>query len=77
MIRLFFFLVGFGLTVIGSVYIISYLNLLSIGYNFLEYVHYVIRHIEWLNALFGIIIMFLALYKGEKNDIHIWCNTKF
>ena len=71
MIRLFFFLVGFGLTVIGSIYIISYLNLLSIGYNFLEYVHYVIRHIEGLNALAGIIIMFFALYKGEKNDIHI------
>ena len=77
MIRLFFFLVGFGLTVIGFVYIISYLNLLSIGYNFLEYVHYVIRHLECLNAVFGIIIMFFALYKGEKNDIYIWCYTKF
>ena len=71
MIRLFFFLVGFGLTVIGSIYIISYLNLLSIGYNFFEYVHYVIRHIECLNALAGIIIMFFALKKKKKNDIHI------
>ena len=71
MIRLFFFLVGFGLTVIGSIYIISYLNLLSIGYNFLEYVHYVIRHIECLNALAGIIIMFFFFFLGEKNDIHI------
>ena len=71
MIRLFFFLVGFGLTVVGSVYIISYLNLLSIGYNFLEYVHYILRRIECINALMGIIIMFFALYKGEKNDIHI------
>ena len=71
MIRLFFFLVGFGLTVVGLVYIISYLNLLSIGYNFLEYVHYVIRHIECINAPVGVIIMFFALYKGEKNDIHI------
>lgn len=71
MIRLFFFLVGFGLTVIGSVYIICYLNLISIGYNFLEYVQYIIRRIECINAPVGIIIMFLALYKGEKNDIHI------
>lgn len=71
MIRLFFFLVGFGLTVIGLVYIISYLNLLSIGYNFLEYVHYILRSIECINAPVGVIIMFFALYKGEKNDIHI------
>ena len=71
MIRLFFFLVGFGLTVIGSVYIISYLNLLSIGYNFFEYVHYVIRRVECLNTIIGIFLMFLALKKGEKNDIYI------
>lgn len=71
MTRLFFFLVGFGLTVIGCIYIISYLNLLSIGYNFIEYVQYIVRRIECINAPIGIIIMFLALYKGEKNDIYI------
>jgi len=75
MTRLFFFLVGFGLTVIGCIYIISYLNLLSIGYNFIEYVQYIVRRIECINAPIGIIIMFLALYKGEKNDIYIWCYT--
>lgn len=71
MTRLFFFLVGFGLTVIGFVYIISYLNLLSIGYNFLEYVQYIVRRVECINAPLGIIIMFFTLNKGEKNDIHI------
>lgn len=71
MTRLFFFLVGFGLTVIGFVYIISYLNLLSIGYNLLEYVQYIVRRVECINAPLGIIIMFFALNKGEKNDIHI------
>ena len=71
MTRLFFFLVGFGLTVVGFIYIISYLNLLSIGYNFIEYVQYIVRCIECINAPVGILIMFFALYKGEKNDIHI------
>ena len=71
MTKLFFYTIGIILSIIGLIYIISYLNLISLGYNFLEYVHYVIRHIECLNALIGIIIMFLALYKGEKNDIHI------
>lgn len=71
MTRIFFFLLGFGLSVIGFVYIISYLNLLSIGYNFFEYVKFIIRHLECLNAFIGIIIMLLATYKGEKNDLYI------
>lgn len=61
LIRIFFFLIGFGLTIIGFVYIISYLNLLTIGYNFLEYVNFIIRRFECLCALFGIIIMTLAI----------------
>lgn len=37
LLRVFIFLLGYALTVIGLIYIISYLNLLAIGYNFLEY----------------------------------------
>lgn len=61
LIRIFFFLIGFGLTIIGFVYIISYLNLLTIGYNFLEYVNFISRRFECLCALFGIIMMSLAI----------------
>ena len=75
--RLFFFLIGFGLTIIGFVYIIMYLNLMTIGYNFLEYVNFIIRRIECLNAFFGILLMFLSLPKEEKNEPHIRCFTKF
>ena len=71
MIKIFLFLIGFGLTTIGFVYIISYLNLLTIGYNFLQYVNFVIRRIECLNALFGIIIMFISISIGGKNDLYI------
>ena len=39
--RIFFFLIGFGFTVVGNVYIISYLNLLTIGYNFFDYVNFI------------------------------------
>ena len=59
--RIFFFLIGFGFTVVGSVYIISYLNLLTIGYNFLDYVNFIIRRIECLYAIIGIIIIILSL----------------
>lgn len=61
--RIIFFLVGFSLTVIGLVYIISYLNLLTIGYNFFEYVNYIIKRIECLYAIFGVMIMLLTLIK--------------
>lgn len=69
--RIFLFLLGFGLTTVGFVYIISYLNLISIGYNFLEYVNFIIRRIECLNALFGIAIMTLSITLGGKNELYI------
>lgn len=68
MSKIFFFLIGFGLTTIGCVYIISYLNLLSIGYNFLEYVKFISRRFECIITLIGIIIMFLTVYLGGKNN---------
>lgn len=61
LMRIFLFLIGFGLSIIGFVYIISYLNLLTIGYNFLEYVNFISRRFECLCALFGIIMMSLAI----------------
>jgi len=71
-VRIFFFLIGFGLTVIGMVYIISYLNLLEIGYNFREYVNFIIRRIECLYSIIGIIIIILTLtIPGGKNELHI------
>ncbi len=74
MTRLFFLLIGFGFTIIGSVYIICYLNLLTIGYNFYEYVNFIIRRIECLYALIGFIIINVTLFlpKGERNnELHI------
>lgn len=71
-LRILFFLIGFGLSIIGFVYTISYLNLLSLGYNFLDYVNFIIRRIECLYALFGLIIIFLSIFlKGGKHELHI------
>ncbi len=71
--RIFFFLIGFGLTVIGFVYIISYLNLMTIGYNFHEYVNFIIRRVECLYAVIGLLIMTLTIFIPErrKNELHI------
>ena len=76
--KIFLFLIGFGLTVIGFIYIISYLNLLTIGYNFLYYVNFIIRRIECLYAPIGLILIFISinLDKGEEYDIQIWYTFK-
>lgn len=72
-IRIFFFLIGFGLTIIGGIYMISYLNLLTIGYNFLEYVHFIVRRIECLSAFAGMLFISLSIFipGGHKYELHI------
>jgi len=72
-LRIFLFLIGFGLTLIGSLYIISYLNLLTIGYNFLEYVKFIISRIECWNIVIGFLcISFSINKKGDlKNELCI------
>lgn len=70
-IRFFLFLLGFGLTTIGFVYIICYLNLLTIGYNFIDFVNFIIRRIECLNSILGIIIMYLSINIGGKHELYL------
>lgn len=69
--RFILFLFGFGLTTIGFVYIICYLNLLTIGYNFIDFVNFIIRRIECLNSVFGIIIMYLSINLGGKHELYL------
>lgn len=73
MLKIFLFLCGFGLTVIGSIYVISYLNLLAFGYKFLEYVNFIIRRIECINLVVGIILLLISitLPGGKKNELYI------
>jgi len=72
LLRVFIFLLGYALTVIGLIYIISYLNLLAIGYNFLEYANFIIRRIECMYTLIGILLMIISIYsKGGNYELHI------
>lgn len=71
-IRLFFFLLGFGLSVIGFMYIISYLNLLTMGYSYLEYFVFILKRIECVIAFFGLIMITWTIFKGGRShDIRI------
>jgi hypothetical protein len=67
--RSFIFLFGFGFSVISLSFIFIYLNLLTIGYNFFEYVQFIIRRIECLNLIIGISLIALSLSNGGKNEL--------
>lgn len=72
LVRIFIFLLGYALTVIGLIYVISYLNLLAIGYNFLEYVNFIFRRIECIYTVIGIIFILSAIYiPGGNYELHI------
>ena len=66
MIRFFLFLIGFGFSIIGCMYIILYLNYLTIGYTMLDYLSFISRRFECLLAIVGIILIAIAIFKkGE------------
>lgn len=71
--RIFFFLIGFGLTIVGCIYIISYLNLMTLGYNFHEYVNFITRRSECFYAPIGLVLIVLTIFipGGKKYELHI------
>ena len=68
-IRSFIFLFGFGMSVISLSFIMIYLNLLTFGYNFFEYVQFIIRRVECLNLITGIILIVISVINGGKNEL--------
>ena len=75
--RIICFFMGILFTVTGFVDLILYLNLLSIGYSFLEYVNFIIRRIEVLSLFIGMFMIFISIFYRRKNEIHLWYNFKF
>lgn len=73
MVRLFFFLLGFSLTLIGCIYCVCYLNLTTVGYNLKEYGEFIIRKPECMQALFGLVLICLSIFipGGEKNELYL------
>ena len=70
--KIIIFLFGYSLTLIGLIYIISYLNILTLGYNFIFYVKFIIRRIECLYFLFGLILISVSInMPGGKNELYI------
>lgn len=64
--KLFFNIIGCLLVISGSIFIISYLNMLTIGYSIKEYLHFIIRRYECLIMFLGIIILVFNNIGGNK-----------
>ena len=71
--RVLFFLLGFGLMVVGCTYVITYLNLLTVGYTWKEYWLFLFHHLECWFVLFGFFFITLSIYwkGGRKSDLHL------
>ena len=70
MIRTLLFLLGFGLTVIGFMYIILYLNLLTMGYSVVDYIMFILKRGECIYAIIGLIIITITIFcKGENDNV--------
>ena len=69
--RIFFFLLGFILMVMGFMYMMIYINLLSFGYTYFEYYIYILTHYECLIAILGFIIVLFSLFGKGKS--HVKC----
>ncbi len=71
-VKVFLFLLGFGFMICGFSTLILYINLFNFGYNFKEYVSYIIKSIEFYYLIFGFILINISiLIKGEKNEKHL------
>ena len=66
MIKVFYFLLGFLLMVIGFFYTIVYINLISFGYNIKEYFLYLITRYECWFLVLGLLIILITLFRKEK-----------
>ena len=61
--KIIFWGLGIFFSALGLTFIILYLNLLTIGYSFLEYVYFIIRKLECLIILVGILFIYITLRK--------------
>ena len=73
MTRVFFFLLGFGMSVIGFMYMMLYLNLTTMGYSFFEYICFILKRSECILGFIGLLLVTATIYyKGDNNNvIHI------
>lgn len=71
MFKLFLFLISFGLTVIGFMYMIIYLNLLDQGCDLSEYFKFIGKRFECMIGLLGFILINILIFRRKDYDLYI------
>jgi hypothetical protein len=66
--RAFWLLTGFGVAVSGGVSVIGYLNLLTTGHTFKEYLNFITYRPECYLLPIGIIIITMSIYLPLSNE---------
>ena len=62
--KYFFYLLGILLISIGLLYVVSALNLFVIGYNFFDFIHFMIRKIYFWFLIIGLFLIIVTLWIG-------------
>jgi hypothetical protein len=71
LIKIITFIIGFVLSSLSLTFLLLYLNILNLGYSFIEFVNFIIRKWELYLFFVGIILMVLSLRKDKNNDIYL------
>ena len=70
--KIFLFLMGFGFMLLGLSTLILYINLFSFGYNFKEYINYIIKLPELYYFLIGFFLVNVSIFnQGDKNEKNV------
>jgi hypothetical protein len=60
--RMFVFLLGFGLAIAGGISAVAYLNLLTTGHAFTEYIQFISRRPEFYLLPVGFVLIWTSVY---------------
>ena len=76
MFKVLIYFLGIMFTSLGIFFTIIYLNLLTIGYSFGEFVKFISRKLEFWYILIGIALILLSLERWIKNELLLRRNLK-
>ena len=71
MYRLLTFIIGFILSVYGLSFIIIYLNLLTMGYTFIEYLGFIFKKIECITFFIGYFLIILSIFINKERKQYV------
>lgn len=69
--KMFTLLIGMFMCSISMVFFLLYLNLLQMGYSFIDYLQYVFTRGECLILFVGILLICFSLKKGKNNELYL------